>query len=193
LLEHNRGYIQWIESVMKQFPELLLENCASGGMRMDYALLGRMHIQATSDQTDYRKTAFIASAAASGCLPEQAAVWWCYPVEQDDFEAVAFNVVNSILLRVYQSGRVTNLSGENWNLVKEGISLYKQIRPDILRGLPIWPLGFPSWGNGWVSFGLETDEKLYFAVWRLSSEEDKVHVKLPMAYNKNIITQTDRF
>ena len=59
LLSHNRAYLSWLEGEMKKYPEVIWENCASGGLRMDYALLSRMDIQSVSDQEDYRKMAVI--------------------------------------------------------------------------------------------------------------------------------------
>jgi alpha-galactosidase len=41
LLGHNRAYLAWLDGVLDRHPGLVLENCASGGLRMDYALLSR--------------------------------------------------------------------------------------------------------------------------------------------------------
>ena len=45
-------YLDWLDGVLDRHPDLLLENCASGAMRMDYALLSRLQLQSTSDQQD---------------------------------------------------------------------------------------------------------------------------------------------
>ncbi len=39
LLAHNRAYLNWIEDIKQKYPDLIIENCSSGGMRMDYAML----------------------------------------------------------------------------------------------------------------------------------------------------------
>ena len=57
LLEHNRAYLAWIDHIFEKYPELIIENCSSGGMRTDYAMLARHSLQSTSDQTDYRQYA----------------------------------------------------------------------------------------------------------------------------------------
>ena len=41
--------------------DLIIENCSSVGLRMDYAMLSRYSIQSTSDQDDYRLYATIAA------------------------------------------------------------------------------------------------------------------------------------
>jgi alpha-galactosidase len=70
LLGHNRAYLSWLDGLLNRHPALVLENCASGGMRMDYALLSRMSLQSTSDQTDHVRYAAIAAAAPSAVIPE---------------------------------------------------------------------------------------------------------------------------
>lgn len=78
LLEHNRAYLAWLDSIFCQYPDLIIENCGSGGMRMDYAMLSRHSIQSSSDQTDYIKNAAIAASCATALTPEQCAIW-SYP------------------------------------------------------------------------------------------------------------------
>ena len=97
LLEHEKAYLNWLDGVFARYPDLVIENCSSGGLRIDYALLSRYSIQSTSDQEDYRNYATIAANAVAGVTPEQAAVW-SYPMRQGDKEEVIYNMVNAMLL-----------------------------------------------------------------------------------------------
>jgi alpha-galactosidase len=171
LLEHNRAYLSWIDNIFSQYPELVIENCGSGGMRMDYALLARHSIQSSSDQTDYRKYAGIAASCTTAVTPEQCAVW-SYPLREGDIEEVIFNMVNALLTRVHQSGHLAELSPERLQLVQEGLTYYKSIRHDIPQGLPFWPLGLPTFQDSWISWGLKCGRKTYIAVWRLEGSRD---------------------
>jgi len=168
LLGHERAYLKWLDSVFARYPELVIENCSSGGLRMDYAMLSRYSIQSTSDQENYARYATIAANAPSALTPEQAAVW-SYPLTEGDDEEVVFNMVNAMLLRIHQSGHLANLSPRRFDLVKEAIDCYKSIREDIKNALPFWPLGLAQYGDEWVSMGLKTEEKTYLAVWRRES------------------------
>ncbi|MBD0378612.1 glycoside hydrolase family 36 protein [Paenibacillus sedimenti] len=173
LLEHNRAYLAWLDRIFERYPELVIENCGSGGMRLDYAVLSRYSIQSSSDQTDYRKNGIIAAASASLVTPEQCAVW-SYPLREGDVEEVVFNMVNSLLLRVNQSGHLAEISAPRLALVKEAIAYYKTIRHYIPQSLPIWPLGLPRFAHSWMSYGLCNKEVVLLAVWRLDSEEDTI-------------------
>ena len=61
LLEHNRAHLAWLEEILKRYPDLVIENCGSGGGRMDYAMLSRLQLQSMTDQEDYLKLPMIAN------------------------------------------------------------------------------------------------------------------------------------
>ncbi len=165
MLGHERAYLEWLDGVFARHPELIIENCSSGGLRIDYALLSRYSIQSTSDQDDYRRYATIAANAPAGLTPEQSAIW-SYPLTHGDREEVVFNMVNAMLMRIHQSGHLVYLSPERKELVKEGIEVYKQIRGDIKTAVPFWGLGLSALDDGWVSMGLAAEKCAYVAVWR---------------------------
>lgn len=177
LLQHNRAYLAWLDSIFARYPELVIENCSSGGMRMDYAMLSRHSIQSTSDQEDYIKYAAIAAASPAALTPEQSAVW-SYPLREGDDEEVIFNMVNALLLRVHQSGHLAELSPRRRELVKEALDVYKTIRQDIRESLPFWPLGLPTPQDDWISLGLRNGNKRYIAVWRTGGERGTVDLPL---------------
>src|SRR6266496_3364167 len=79
LLEHNRAHLAWLDNILSRYPNLVIENCGSGGGRMDYAILGRLQIQSMTDQEDYLKLPAILVGASAAVLPEQLAVW-SYPL-----------------------------------------------------------------------------------------------------------------
>lgn len=168
LLGHNRAYLSWLDGIFEKYPDLIIENCSSGGLRMDYAMLSRYSIQSTSDQENYIRYATIAANSPSGLTPEQSAIW-SYPLTEGDKEEVIFNMVNAILLRIHQSGHLVNLTEERMELVKEAIAYYKVIRNKTKTSLPYWPLGLSQYSDPWVSLGLKTEGTDYVAVWRRNS------------------------
>lgn len=95
LMRHEKAYLAWLDGVFARYPELIIENCSSGGMRIDYAMLSRYSIQSTSDQDDYRRYATIAANAPTGLCPEQSAIW-SYPLTDGDREEVVFNMVKTL-------------------------------------------------------------------------------------------------
>lgn len=178
LLQHNRAYLAWLDSIFVRYPNLVIENCSSGGMRMDYAMLSRHSIQSTSDQEDYVQYAAIAAGSPAALTPEQSAVW-SYPLREGDDEEVIFNMVNALLLRVHQSGHLAELEPRRRELVKEALDYYKSIRGHIPQATPFWPLGLPDSGGEWISFGLRHGTTRYLAVWRIAGEAAEVQLPIP--------------
>lgn len=164
LLKHNRAYLEWLDSVFERYPDLVIENCGSGGMRHDYAMLQRHSIQSMTDQTDYVRNGNIAAVGASVVTPEQCAIW-SYPLQNGDDEEVIFNMVNAMLLRIHQSGYLNKVKGHRLELVAEGIKTYKKYRDDFPDSLPIWPEGLSKLDDPWFSYGLKKNNDIYIAVW----------------------------
>ncbi len=186
LLEHNRAYLSWIGEIREKYPALILENCASGGMRMEYASLVKSQIQSTSDQTDYRATAVIAANCATAVLPEQAAVW-AYPLSKNDKNEAAFNMVNAMLTRIQLSGDIANLSDKQFETVVEGIKVHKSIRNKISRFLPFYPLGLNRQKAPFACVGYRCEEEIFLGVWRLGGEEERVFIPLKTSGKTEIL------
>ena len=36
LYGHNQAYLEWLDGIFRRYPDLVIENCSSGGMRIDY-------------------------------------------------------------------------------------------------------------------------------------------------------------
>lgn len=115
LLQHNRAYLAWLDSIFVRYPNLVIENSSSGGMRMDYAMLSRHSIQSTSDQEDYVQYAAIAAGSPAALTPEQSAVW-SYPLREGDDEEVIFNMIKRCCFVCIRTDIWQNLSptAGNW-------------------------------------------------------------------------------
>lgn len=177
LLRHNRALLKWIDEIKGKYPDLIIENCASGGMRMDYAMLSICHLQSVSDQADYRKTAVIAANYATAVLPEQAAVW-SYPLADGDENSVSFNMINSMLSRVHLSGDIINLSEAQFTEVKAGIEWYKKLRSAISEFTPFYPLGLNAYENGFACVGYKAKTTRYLSVWKRDTAEQELFIPM---------------
>ncbi|MFD1829389.1 glycoside hydrolase family 36 protein [Streptomyces desertarenae] len=153
LLEHNRAHLAWLDALLERHPGLLVENCASGAMRMDYALLSRLHLQSTSDQQNPLLYPPIAAAAPASVLPEQAGNWAYAQPEMTDGEAV-FTLAGGILGRLYLAGRLDRMDAGRLGLVREAVAVHRALLPEIARALPLWPLGLAGPPGPWVATGL---------------------------------------
>jgi len=175
LLEHNRAVLSLLDEITAKYPDVIFENCSSGGMRMEYASLAHSHIQSTSDQTDYRHYAHIAAAVGTAILPEQAAVW-SYPKACDSLDGTIMNMVNSMPLRVHLSGELAHLSEEQLALVKEGVKVMKDIRKDTDSSVPFYPCGLPTYTDKLFCAAYKCTDCVRVAAWRLDTDDDTLYI-----------------
>jgi alpha-galactosidase len=177
LLEHHRAFLRWIRGLFERHPDLVIENCSSGGARIDYASLAEFSILSTSDQVDHLKYPPIAAGAPSGVTPEQAAVW-VYPQPEFGEEELRLSIVNGLLARPQLSGGMWKLDAAQLATVAEATDVYRGYRRRIPGAAPIWPLGLPGWYDDWIAQGLVDGEGLLLAVWRRGGADS---VTLPLA------------
>ena len=198
LLEHNRAHLAWLDETLKRYPDLVIENCGSGGGRMDYAMLGRLQIQSMTDQENYLKLPMILVGTSAAVLPEQLAVW-SYPLANADAEQASFNMVTAMMCRIHQSGRLDSLSTEAAKQVAEAIRIYKQTRRHIPEAIPFYPLGVSDITNSKapVALGMRSPEQTLLAVWRIDGPpmvkipwtSEGAHVLYPTALGVNITAE----
>jgi alpha-galactosidase len=191
LLEHNRAHLAWLDRLLNRYPDLVIENCGSGGGRMDYAMLRRLQIQSMTDQEDYLKLPAILVGASAGVLPEQLAIW-SYPLTNADAEQASFNMVTAMMCRIHQSGRLDSLSSKAWKQVAEGIRIYKELlRKNIPEAVPFYPLGMSDVTNSdaSIALGMRSPAQVLIGAWRI---DGPAVMKLPWAYsNAKLLYPTD--
>jgi alpha-galactosidase len=169
LLAHNRAHLEWLDAVLDRYPGLVIENCASGGMRTDYALLSRLQLQSTSDQQDFLRYPPITAAAPAAVTPEQAATW-AYPQPGFSDREIVFTLCGALLGRVHLSGHIDQMSPRQRRLVADAVGVYQRIRADLPDALPFWPLGLPGWTDSWLALGMRTATAAYIVAWRRGAD-----------------------
>lgn len=182
LLKHNRAYIRWLNEVMDKYPNLTIENCGSGGCRMDNEILKYCPIQSTSDQTNYRKYPYLASNVLTACTPEQAAVW-SYPLNDYEKimptdEVVIMNMCNAMLGRIHLASFINKLPESQLNLIREGNKYFNSISEMKKKSVPVYPNGISRYFGKEVVGGIKADDKIVLGVWNTSGKPRTVKVKL---------------
>lgn len=154
LWENYRCVLDFYRQLGQAFPDLILESCASGGMREDEGFLKYFRLQSASDQEEYYNYPSIICGSLRNTLPEKLGIW-CMPypiryscralpiekVPRPQFEEMIFNLVSGMNGVLYLSSRIDMLDMPGTAVIKEGISLYKKIFPVISQSYPVFPLG----------------------------------------------------
>ncbi|WP_026931777.1 glycoside hydrolase family 36 protein [Glycomyces tenuis] len=184
LLEHCRATLAWLDGVLARHGGLLIENCASGGMRADYATLSRLHLQSTSDQQDPLLYPPIAAATPASILPEQAGHWG-YAQPEMSAEESAFTLVAGITGRLYLSGHLASMDEARLALVGDAVEAHRGLLPFLARAVPSWPLGLEHRGP-WQAMALHGGDEAVLTVWRLPGAGDRVELPLPALRGRNV-------
>lgn len=179
LLGHAQAYLRWLSDVLDRHPGLVVESCASGGMRMDGATLAVAQLQSTSDQQDPLSYPPIAASAPTVAPPEQGAVW-AYPQPEFDDDLIAFTLGGALLGRIHLSGHLNRMSEHQLGLVRDAVSTYKSIRGDLAAAVPFWPLGLPGWTDEWLALGMRVPGgPSCISVWRRGGTDE---LRLPVRH-----------
>lgn len=185
--KNQRASMEFYKSIKERFPDLIIENCGSGGLRADYGMLKYFSIQSTSDQEIYYLNPPIIQGMVANILPEHAGIWsYPYPHLFDDRldetailkdaeslsngKQTIFNMVNGLAGNLYLSGRIDYADDFNNKLIKEGVELFKGIREFKYDATAVYPNGFSDISNlgNFATMGLinrEKDRMLLF-VWK---------------------------
>ncbi|MBQ4086757.1 MAG: alpha-galactosidase [Clostridia bacterium] len=170
LKQHNDAMLSWLDGVTKRHPDVILENCSSGGMRMDYLSLAHSSLQSLTDAYWAEGTAHIAANSGTAVIPEQAAVW-VLPKKEDDLNQVSQWMVNAMFKRIHLSGENAWLSEEAANEIKTGIAYYKETREEIPSLIPFFPKGLNYYDEEWKVCGYHGEGKDYICVTRQEGED----------------------
>lgn len=152
---HVQGLYRVLDFLRAQFPDLVIENCASGGNRMDYALMRRTDIGWLSDATDPSYRVRYHLAGASYPFPPEYLNTW---LVDSAFEPLS-ETIEAATWRAWLRSRMMGAFGisapiAEWTpelriAVATEIEQYKNVRATIANGkiyrlLPQSDLAFPD-------------------------------------------------
>jgi alpha-galactosidase len=188
-LQAARAHLDWLAGVLDRHPGLTIENCSSGAMRADHAVLSIAQLQSTSDQQDPALYPPIAASAPASITPEQAGNW-AYPQPEMSTDEIVFTLVTGMLGRLYLSGFLDRMSPAQLGLVREAVRAYQRIRAEIAAALPVWPLGLPGWDDPHVALGLVVpDGSVLVSVWNRSVTDPLLELPWPAYVGRSLAVE----
>ncbi len=125
--------VDFFEELRQRIPELVIENCASGGNRLEPGFMARSSMASFSDAHECVEIPIIAAELQRLILPRQAQIW-CVIRKDDSQKRIAYSIAAAFLGRMCLSGDVTELSEQQWDTIKRGIAFYKAAAPIIKNG-----------------------------------------------------------
>lgn len=124
---------EFLEKVKREIPGIVLENCASGGHRLEPRFMAATSMASFSDAHECLEIPIVAANVQRAILPRQSQIWAVIR-KTDSLKRVAYSMASTFLGRLCLSGDVTELSDEQWDMVDRGMAFYQKLVPVIKYG-----------------------------------------------------------
>ena len=124
---------EFFRKLTREIPGLVLENCASGGHRLEPSMMELFSQASFSDAHECTCIPIIAANLHRAIQPAQSQIW-CVLRAEDSRARTIYSLVNTFLGRMCISGDVHNLSEEQMSLLREAIAFYHEAAPIIKNG-----------------------------------------------------------
>ncbi|WP_309400126.1 glycoside hydrolase family 36 protein [Cerasicoccus maritimus] len=136
----GEGCRQQVEGIYRQFkrvkehvPELVIENCASGGHRLEPSMMALTSMSSFSDAHESTNIPIVARQLHYLLPPRQSQIWAVlHP--SDSAERLVYSLTATFYGRMCLSGAVHELSDAQMDTVREAVALYRKVSPIIKEG-----------------------------------------------------------
>ncbi|BCU77854.1 alpha-galactosidase [Luteolibacter sp. LG18] len=127
------GSYRFFEELRRRLPELVIENCSSGGHRLEPSMLGRTAMSSFSDAHELVEIPLIAANLHRLLLPRQNQIWAVlHP--RDGVKRLQYSLAATFLGRMCLSGGIQGLDAAQWAVVEEAMDFYGKAAPVIKYG-----------------------------------------------------------
>ena len=162
---------------------MVIENCASGGHRLEPKMMSAASMASFSDAHECEEIPLIAANLHRVIHPAQSQIWAVIR-KDDSLKRIVYSLISTFLGRMCISGDVTDLNEEQWSLITEGMEFYRKVAPVIRDGQSyrygpkIWSARHPE---GWQALLRTGKEDRAFLVIHLfdGTLPERIDIPLP--------------
>ncbi len=148
--------------IRENVPGIIMENCASGGHRLEPSLMALFDMASFSDAHECVTIPVIAANLHRLILPIQSQIWAVLRKE-DSLRRIHYSMISAFLGAMCLSGDVTQLSDEQWAAVDRDLQFYRSVRHIIAHGdSKVSQNGVTSYSDlrGWQSVVRDSGDEL---------------------------------
>lgn len=125
--------IAWLSTLKKEIPDLVIENCASGGSRIEPLRMSKVSMCSFSDAHECAEIPLVA-ANVSRVIPARQSQIWAVLREGESDSRTVYSLCAAMLGRICLSGDVLNLSQKKIQLLQRGFAFYQKIKQVVRDG-----------------------------------------------------------
>ena len=120
-------------AIRREVPGIQIENCASGGHRLEPSMMALSDYASFSDAHECVHIPVIAAHLHRLIRPEQSQIWAVLR-KTDSIRRIHYSLINTLLGVMCLSGDIFDLSAEQWETVDRAIAFYRDVSPVIRNG-----------------------------------------------------------
>lgn len=133
LRKNMEASAEFFRKIRQEVPGIIMENCASGGHRLEPSLMALTDMASFSDAHECREIPIIAANLHRAIHPAQSQIWAVIR-KTDSLPRIVYSISAAFLGRMCLSGDVTELSEKQWQTIEKGMAFYKKAVPIIQNG-----------------------------------------------------------
>ncbi len=123
--------LEWLARLKDALPDLVIENCSSGGSRIEPKRMGMVSMCSFSDAHECEEIPLVA-ANVSRVIPARQSQIWAVLRENEPDSRTVYSLTAAMMGRICLSGDVCGMSPEKKALVLRGLEFYGRVK-DIVR------------------------------------------------------------
>jgi alpha-galactosidase len=133
LRQHLLGLRAFFKKIRQECPDLVIEICSSGGMRLEPSMLELGSMFSFSDAHETLDIPILAYNVQR-LVPARANQIWAVLRAEDSSDRLVYSLACTFYGRMCLSGDIYKLSAQQWQIAQDAQSLYKKVAPIIAHG-----------------------------------------------------------
>jgi alpha-galactosidase len=178
----------FVRLIRRELPDLVIENCSSGGQRTEPSWMALCSVASFSDTHECVQIPIIAANLHKVILPRQNLVWAAVR-PQDDEQRLRYSLAATLLGRMCLSGDITLIPDWGQHMIDDAIAFYLAAVPVIKHGFsrrygpPVLNYAHP---DGWQAV-VRTNEKYCLIVIHTFGGELPGRIEMPVPLGSELI------
>ena len=133
LRKNMQASIGFFKKIREEIPDIVIENCSSGGHRLEPSMQAVTSMASFSDAHEWQAIPVIAANVTRAILPAQSQIWAVLRAK-DDEKRLYYSLSNTFLGRMCLSGDMSTISDEQFEIADKAIAYYKKCADIIKNG-----------------------------------------------------------
>ncbi len=133
LRQHLAGVQRFFVRLRAELPGLVIENCSSGGHRLEASMMALTAMSSFSDAHETPDIPLIAANLNRLVCSQQKQIWAVLR-RGDSLQRLSYSLAATFLGRMCLSGDVASLGEAEWTFVRDSIDFYQTVAPVIRDG-----------------------------------------------------------